>query len=223
MLCFSCEVLSVQIQAGISNKTNLFFLPGNFPGLPSDLVSHCQQNWEKYLFHNFCFFFFSLLQHLWVFRILFDQISSMRGWQDFFPLHDHLTRKISLFLTGSCAAVSVAVQFLVTLPGCTRSLQKSPQVHLCSERCAELRVLKAKGAIAWLSQLHPIFPAGCRDGVAPGQRRGLVDVCKLQGWSEAPEKWCWPAWRVSPSLSLGGAESTAQSTPRATPSVKNQG
>lgn len=60
-----------------------------------------------------------------------------------------------------------------------RSLQKLPQAHQCNERSAELQVLKAKEAVAQLSQFHPIFPVGCTDGVSLTQRRGLVDVCKV--------------------------------------------
>lgn len=50
-----------------------------------------------------------------------------------------------------------------------------------------------------------------------------MDVCELQGWDDVPEKGCLPASRVSPSPRLGGAESTAQGAPRATPRVRNQG
>lgn len=146
----------------------------------------------------------------------------MRWGQGFFPLHDRSARKIRLFLPGICGAVSVPGQFFVTLSG-TRSLQELPQVQLCSERCAELQVLQAKGAVAWLSRFHPIFPGGCTGGVSLTQRRGLLGVGELQGWSDGPEEWSLPAWRVSPSLRLGGSEPTAQGAPRVTPSVKTQG
>lgn len=37
---------------------NSFFLPGNFPGLPSNLVSHWQQNWANDFIPQFLFLLF---------------------------------------------------------------------------------------------------------------------------------------------------------------------
>lgn len=126
MLCFPCEMLSVQAEAGISNKMNLFFLPGNISGLPSNLVSYCQQCWE--MIYSTVLVSFSFFLSTWVAQDVFKYTA----WSDFFNemMAGLFSSPWSLCQENAIPAVQRAVlwflfpYFLNALLGQTKSFQK---------------------------------------------------------------------------------------------------